>query len=406
MKEFYKKLRAVWKLVSLLFLTLAAFSYAMFQGGFVSWFLFYSFFPFAVYSLLLLLYPIRSFMASRTVSQEQYTVGQRLIGTITIKRRFPFPLFYLLVEDEMTEKLQGSKKVSEPKKLFFPWFKRRVSFSYVLLELPRGEHQLSAIRIRTGDFFGLIEKEVTFEVENTFLVYPPFVNFRYYPQQRRFEQGSASTVANYLHDSTMAVGIREYQAGDKLSWIDWKATARRDSIMTKEFEQMQSHDVVIILDRTKSDMFESIVTYTASFIRAIMKSGARVGLISIGCDRHIFPLQSDEEHGRNMFYHLAKVDCDSKEPLSTLLEKDVFKTEMKQVTNIIVTSQLTLDFARRLEYLVKLQQSYMLFVIKSVHDETLNEEKILIERLKKLHIDVKVISSRDDGRGYKEVREV
>jgi uncharacterized protein (DUF58 family) len=204
----------------------------------------------------------------------------------------------------------------------------------------------------------------------------------------------------------MAVGIREYQAGDKLSWIDWKATARRDSIMTKEFEQMQSHDVVIILDRTKSDMFESIVTYTASFIRAIMKSGARVGLISIGSDRHIFPLQSDEEHGRNMFYHLAKVDCDSKEPLSTLLEKDVFKTEMKQVTNIIVTSQLTLDFARRLEYLVKLQQSYMLFVIKSVHDETLNEEKVLIERLKKRHIDVKVISSRDDGRGYKEVREV
>jgi uncharacterized protein (DUF58 family) len=404
MREFYKKLCAVWKLVSLLFLTLAAYSYAMFQGGFVSWFLFYSFFPFAMYSLLLLLYPVRSFKATRTVSQEQYTVGQRLIGTITIKRRFPFPLFYLLVEDEMTEKLQGSKKLSEPKKLFFPWFKRRVSFSYVLLQIPRGEHQLSAIRIRTGDLFGLIEKEVTFEVENTFLVYPPFVDLRYYPQQRRFEQGSASTVANYLHDSTMAVGIREYQAGDKLAWIDWKATARRDSIMTKEFEQMQSHDVVIILDRTKSDMFESIVTYTASFIREIMKSGARVGLVSIGSDRHIFPLQSDEEHGRNMFYHLAKVDCDSEEPLSTLLEKDVFKTEMKQVTNIIVTSHLTLDFARRLEYLVRLQQSYVLFVIKSVHHETLNEEKVLIERLKKRHIDVKVISSRDEGKGYKEVR--
>ncbi|MGM0878437.1 MAG: DUF58 domain-containing protein [Bacillota bacterium] len=403
MKNIYNKFRAGWKLVSLLFLTLAVFSYAMFQGGFVSWFLFYSFLPFAIYSLLLMFYPVRSFRVTRTVNQDQFTVGQRLIGTITIKRKFPFPLFYLLVEDELSEKLQGSEKLEEPKKLFFPWFKRKVSFSYALLQIPRGEHYLSTVRIRTGDLFGLIEKEVTFEVENYFLVYPSFVDLRYRPKQRQFDQGSASSLVKHWQDQAMAVGVREYQPGDKFAWIDWKATARRDSIMTKEFEQMQSHDVVIIFDRTNTALFESIVTYTASLLRAIMKSGARVGLVSIGSNKHIFPLQSDEQHVRNLFYHLAKVDCDSKVPLSTILEKDLLKTEMRQVTNIVVTCHLTLDFARRLEYLVDQQQTYMIVVIKNYNEKISKEENVLIERLKKRHIEVKVVSSRDAGIGFKEV---
>jgi uncharacterized protein (DUF58 family) len=395
MEKFLKKFSAGWKLVSLLFLTLAAFSYAMFQGGFVSWFLFYSFLPFSVYSLLLMLYPVRSFHVTRSVNQEQYTVGQRLIGTITIKRKIPFPLFYLLVEDELSKKLQGCKKIEEPKKLLFPWFKRTISFNYALLHIPRGEHHFTTIRVRTGDLFGLIEKEVSFEVENYFLVYPSFVDVVYRPKQRQFEQGSASSLAKYWQDQTIAVGVREYQPGDKFSWIDWKATARRETIMTKEFEQMQSHDVVIILDRTKTSLFEAIVTYTASLIRAIMKSGARVGLVSIGRNKQIFPLQSDEQHIRNLFYHLAKVECNSNEQLSTILEKELLKTEMKQITNILVTSHLTLDFVRRLEYLKGHQQLYIVFFIKKAYEELSKEENVLIDRIKKNQIDVYVVGSLD-----------
>ncbi|WP_338787780.1 DUF58 domain-containing protein [Metabacillus sp. FJAT-53654] len=400
----FKKFSTGWKLVSLIFLTLAAFSYAMFQGGFVSWFLFYSFLPFAIYSLLLMLYPVRGFKVTRTVNQEQFTVGQTLISTITIKRKLPFPLFYLLVEDELSEKLQASEMVEGPKKLFFPWFKRRISFSYVLNQMPRGEHHFSTIRIRTGDLFGMIEKEVFFEVENYFLVYPSIVSLVYHPNQRQFEQGSASSLAKYWQDSTMAVGVREYQPGDKFAWIDWKATARRDSIMTKEFEQMQSHDVVIILDRTKSVMFESMITYTASLIRAIIRSGARVGLVSIGKSKNIFQLHADEQHSRELLYHLAKVDCDSNEPLSTILQNDLLKTEMKQVTNIIVSSHLSVDFVRKLEYLVKQQQKYILFMIKKGHEEISKEETVLIERLKKHHIEVKVVSSLATNKGFKEVK--
>ncbi|MGU4885096.1 DUF58 domain-containing protein, partial [Escherichia coli] len=129
----------------------------------------------------------------------------------------------------------------------------------------------------------------------------------------------------------MAVGVREYQPGDKFAWIDWKATARRDSIMTKEFEQMQSHDVVVFIDRSQSELFESIVSYSASLIRTIVKSGARVGVVSVGQQQKVFPLQADEQHVSSIFYHLAKVDCDSQTPFSSVLGGSFLNTEMKQV---------------------------------------------------------------------------
>ncbi|PMC33923.1 DUF58 domain-containing protein [Bacillus sp. UMB0899] len=400
MNKFLKNIKVGWKVVSLLFFTLAAFSYAMFQGGFVSWFLFYSFLPFAIYSFLLMIYPIRSFNVTRRINQDQFSVGQRLIGTITVKRSFPFPLFYLLVEDELSDKLLGVKRLEEPKKLFFPWFKKKVSFSYALLEMPRGEHYFRSVRLRTGDLFGLIEKEVSVEVENYFLVYPSTVDLVYRSNQKQYEQGAASTLTKYWQDSTMAVGVREYQPGDKFAWIDWKATARRDSIMTKEFEQMQSHDVVIFLDRTPSPLFETAVSYVASLIQAILKSGARVGFVSVGQQSQVFPMQLDEQHRRSMFYHLAKVDCDSQASFASIIEENRLNTELKLAASIVVTSNLTLDLTRKLEFLSGQQRLFILYLVKGKNEDLNKEENVLVERLAKRKIQLHVVKSQN----YKEVR--
>lgn len=399
MNRFLKSLKVGWKVVSLLFLTLAAFSYAMFQGGFVSWFLFYSFLPFAIYSFLLMIYPIRSFRVTRRINQDQFSVGQRLIGTITVKRSFPFPLFYLLVEDELTDKLKGVKRLEEPKKLFFPWFKKTVSFRYELLEIPRGEHHFRTIRLRTGDLFGLIEKEVKIEAQNYFLVYPSTVDLVYRSNQKQYEQGASSTLTKYWQDSTMAVGVREYQPGDKFAWIDWKATARRNSIMTKEFEQMQSHDVLIFLDRTDSSLFETTVSYAASLVQVIAKSGARVGFVSIGKQSRVFPLHSDDQHIRNLFYHLAIVDCDSQTSFASILEENRLNTEIKQAASIVVTSNLNLDLTRKLEFLSGQQRMFILYLVKGKHENLSNEESVLVERLAQRQIQLHIVKSQN----YKEV---
>ncbi|MFP3339475.1 DUF58 domain-containing protein, partial [Micrococcus sp. SIMBA_131] len=72
-------------------------------------------------------------------------------------------------------------------------------------------------------------------------------------------------------DYSTAVSVRDYVPGDKLSWIDWKATARGSKLLTKQFEQQISQDYMVFLDRetahygrVESPLFEKAVRLAAS----------------------------------------------------------------------------------------------------------------------------------------------
>ena len=78
--------------------------------------------------------------------------------------------------------------------------------------------------------------------------------------ENNFEQGGMAVNDRMQRDTTMAVGISEYQPGDRLSWINWKASAKRSEMMMKEFEQRRSQDLLLILDCSPHMNFELLVS--------------------------------------------------------------------------------------------------------------------------------------------------
>ena len=74
----------------------ATFSYAMFQGGFVSWFLFYSFLPFALYAFLFAFYPLKNLTAERRLSQGQYKAGDQLEAFVVLNIDLVSPVKWAL----------------------------------------------------------------------------------------------------------------------------------------------------------------------------------------------------------------------------------------------------------------------------------------------------------------------
>lgn len=103
MKTKLQFIKPLGKFLLLLILMGVTFSYAMFQGGFVSWFLFYSFLPFSLYSIFVFLYPLSEFYVERSFESAEYKAGDELKVTITLTRKLPFPLFYLVLEDVVTD---------------------------------------------------------------------------------------------------------------------------------------------------------------------------------------------------------------------------------------------------------------------------------------------------------------
>ncbi len=91
-----RMLRALYHVLKLLLIPLClvlTFVYAMLQGGFVSWFLFYSMVPIGLYSLLFPFYALRGAEVKRITNQNDYVAGERFVSTITIKENFLSPYF-------------------------------------------------------------------------------------------------------------------------------------------------------------------------------------------------------------------------------------------------------------------------------------------------------------------------
>ncbi|MBE7095127.1 DUF58 domain-containing protein [Bacillus cereus] len=386
-------LRALYRFTKLSLIPLClvlTFVYAMLQGGFVSWFLFYSAIPIGLYSLLLPFFALRNAEVKRITNQDEYVAGEPFLSTITIKRSFPFPLLYLIIEDKLPLQFTTCKQTKVNKVILFPGLKRNISFQYTIDTIPRGEHAFSSVRVKTGDLFGMMEKEVTFSVPDTFLVYPQYVDITYRQMENHFEQGALSANINLVKDSTISVGVRDYKPGDRFSWIDWKATARTNNIMTKEFEQQRSHNIMIFMDRTPSPLFESVVTFTASIVRSVLKQNSPASFVSVGKERTFFPLDNGDNQLHQIFCHLAKVQADSVFPLSRSVEMELRKI-YEPVTIILVTSDLSPDIQKAADYAAIKNRKLMVFIVKEKVNQLSHRELSILETLQKRKIFVNVV---------------
>ncbi|MEC1108333.1 DUF58 domain-containing protein [Bacillus velezensis] len=335
-----------WKLLMLAVLTAAVFSYAMFQGGFVSWFLFYAFLPFIVYAGLVAVYPLRAFQVARDVSSAQLTSGDRLSVTIRLARRLPFPLTYMVIEDVMPETL-GERRSA--KQLVFPWFQRKLTLQYELPQVPRGEHHLHTIRVRTGDVLGLLDKTASFSVTDTVLVFPAYGSVHYKPQAASGEEGAAAGAPFQVHRSAMAASVRNYQPGDRFSALDWKTSARRNELMTKEFDPLQSVNIILLLDCRPSPSFEAAVSASASLLYTALVKGSPAGFISLGSDRTVFPVREGDRHFRKMLRYLASASESEEADAGGRLGKELADPRVRKASIAVVTGSLTEDLLKQAE---------------------------------------------------------
>ncbi|HHW37082.1 MAG TPA: DUF58 domain-containing protein [Bacillales bacterium] len=337
------------------------YAYAMFQGGFVSWFLLYSFLPFIIFSILFALYPIQLWKVGRIIDgPKMYEAGDTVKVQIQITRKFPFPLYFLMITDTLWLG-QGEKKV-----IRFPFMKRRILVTYNLDEVPRGEHFFGNIIVTSADFLGFIKKEHSFKAESKLIVYPKRQCLNLFFLEKHSGEGVLTKGLDYKKETFVPTTIREYQRGDRLSWINWKATARKNTLISKEFEIMEDHQYVIWIDRyhlISHESFEKIVLYSASMINELYKAGHPVTLISTGEgeDRSIFSAKKSVEWINQVFYHFAIVKNDSPSMLHQVVEKDKAALP-ERGTLIFITDHITSHF---LEWIKRLANNQRKVIVVS-----------------------------------------
>lgn len=371
------------RLITVLVLLVITYCYAMFQGGFVSWFVFFTILPFSIYSVLLAIVPIRLKEVSRTLSRDVIERGDTIEVTVRFKNKSWFPLVFMTAREmsmnsEFYEEINGHAT-----KLFLVGWKREFEWTYELRNLKRGEHHFKGVEFMCTDFFGWTIRKVDVVHPQLFLVYPKLYDVK--PEQitMQYDQGASQTRFSLIKDTTMATGVREYVPGDRFSWIHWKSFAKNGELRTKEFEDRNAQNTFVLIDRAVQKNFEQVVEFTASYINKTIKARGDVSFLSLGTDRYFAPVLKTDSQFKKVMQHFVTVQPDAQFGVERLLFEEQ-KTMSRSIV-IIVTGELTPQLQEALNTSVKSMGKIVCFVVNSeaepVHLRNHNEVHIIKEPL-------------------------
>ncbi|MGD9101498.1 MAG: DUF58 domain-containing protein [Anaerolineae bacterium] len=226
--------------------------------------------------------------ASRTLSADRVARGVPIQVKLCITNQGP-PLENLLLEDLIPPGLEVID--GEWRALTALQSGETIELEYTLRG-QRGFYRLPGVRATAREHLGLFSKQIRLELPNQVFILPqlhrlPQVAIR--PQRTRVFAGTIP--ARKGGPGVDFYGVREYQPGDPLRWINHRASARyAQALFVNEFEQERAADVGLILDIrqvtnlyvNQSSMLEYAIEAAATLADAFLNRGNRVGLFLYG----------------------------------------------------------------------------------------------------------------------------
>lgn len=240
---------------------------------------------------------IEAIHVERELPNDSVEIGQSLAIGLKLQNRSGFMIPWLLVEDRIAKRDTQSPPVAvklqmEPTRL--QWFAARRNYlkAYSIALLRRGYFQIGPTLVETGDLLGLHRSfRIACEAQHI-TVLPKLVPLEGLEYTSRRPMGELRVDDRVLEDPTLMVGLREYQPGDPMNRVHWKATARTGVLHTRVFQPTCVQGALLLVDMheesnpknhepVRSDL---AVTAAASIAYWLYSNGEPFGLITNGRD--------------------------------------------------------------------------------------------------------------------------
>lgn len=158
----------------------------------------------------------------------------------------------------------------------------------------RGDHQAVRVTVRSYGPLGLAARQGSHHVPGTLRVLPPFTSRKHLPAKlSRLRELDGRTSLLIRGEGTEFDSLRDYSPGDDTRSIDWRATARQQSLAVRTWRPERDRRILLVLDtgRTSAGRVGDIPRLDASMDAALLlaalasRAGDRVDLLAY--DRRI-----------------------------------------------------------------------------------------------------------------------
>ncbi|HEY2492735.1 MAG TPA: DUF58 domain-containing protein [Paenibacillus sp.] len=217
--------------------------YSGFGGGSVQFLLILTIMIMAA-GLAIQLFGARNIEIKRSVNPLLLSTGHDAEVVVHVQFQSFLPLPWLTVTDFFT----GGTYC----KLIFPGFSRSFTYSYTLSNLPRGIIVFQQCYAEWGGLFGWFGRNYILKSHEEITVFPvPMVISKDQEWTSHYiGDGVSEPRDRYLTSGTRGPEARDYAAGDPLSKIHWKSSARRGRLQTILPEEEENKALIVILDHS------------------------------------------------------------------------------------------------------------------------------------------------------------
>jgi uncharacterized protein (DUF58 family) len=236
----------------------------------------------------------------RQLGEHRVFEGERVTLSLRLSNQKWLPLAWVRVTDQLPLALPPEEKALSPshiplvgyleQRASLLWFER-ARWEYHLPCNRRGWYAIGPARLKTGDLFGLFERELETRRVERLIVYPrldPIADWGLPPKE---PFGDTRTRIPLFEEQTRIRGLRDYRPDDAPKHIHWPATAHRGSLQVKVHEPTISSSWVLFLniatfvqawEGIDSDLAERAVRLAASLVNFASSQKYAFGLVANG----------------------------------------------------------------------------------------------------------------------------
>lgn len=175
---------------------------------------------------------------------------------------------------------------------------QKITRKYNIILQKRGHYELlSDIKIHTTNLLGTEDFTKSLSSDTSITVYPKLRDVKKHLFPANTLQGDVFIDRWIMEDPMMIKGIRNYQSNDPLKSVNWKATAKNQSLMVNEYDYTAERKIILIFDigipknQFVSDSLpevEDAIEVAASIATELISAGIPTGLVTnASCKGHL-----------------------------------------------------------------------------------------------------------------------
>ena len=256
--------------------------------------------------------------------------------------------------------------------------------NYDLRPTERGEYYFGNLNVYVSSPLQIISRRFKFDNGNMVPTYPSYIQLRKYDliafSNNLFQYGIKKI--RKIGQSMEFEQIKEYVAGDDIRTLNWKATAKKNSLMINQFQDEKSQSVYMIIDKGRVmkmpfnglSLMDYAINATLVLSNVIIKKQDKAGMLAFSkkVENRVFA-EKRASQMQKILETLYNIKTDFFESDYSRLYVDINKNINQRSLLILYTNFETMDgLQRQLPYLKGIAKSHLLVVVFFTNTE-LNE---------------------------------